>query len=744
MITLGGRPCIDPKTLAEECAALGIPLGAWHGKVNSYRCPVGRGPGRGYVLLTRADYNAIDWGAYQSLAFDDGDGNSAAIQKLTGLNPNIVTPGHASDTAAAVLVEVADRRHHLDKTVVDKGYNVRKPDGTGYQTQTLNSGAAWTWQQIVTDLVTACGLTTLTLPFTPDATPENFDFYGASAWESLHVVLDRIVCTTRYDPVADTFAIIRMGVADAAADAVETALARHLVWDAGNLYPARSWRPEKARVLFRRRPVPTDGTSPFWAEDVTLAAAAGVLAGTYVTIHDDLSALGATGTPTNSAAITTRAAERAGDWLRHGQTFASPRLKTWVGVRNVRAVIGSKSFEWSIEDRGNGMFTSLAAKPAIRDRDFNPFIDFYESAGDGSFWAEITGGPSTGAYSWKQIVLSAGVYVDASPSVTGSLNAYPTYVGGLAPFAQAGTQVRMWPSPTQSGKYEFEPMETPFWAEITGGPSSGAYSWKMRTLTAGVWGDVAGFTGTYNAYPVQLDGSTPAVETGTTVWMWRGTSGQFAFQIFQPATYDEPGLVTTTTQVFRGDKTFRCDSLAVRGDLSDDVAFTVGSLGALVVGQVGTDMTVDLLGGNSDSGNGIVSVGGGVSASTYTVRYDLTHGASFYISTNGLGNLYVAIGGTFGSAFDAFQFDPTTGIFQVGGTSLRVSTDVRVGASGSYWVGTDQGITANKSFVDINDNTHDVTIDGGIITDWTITMPPPPASPVAEILADGGVDGGTF
>ncbi len=364
---------------------------------------------------------------------------------------------------------------------------------------------------------------------------------------------------------------------------------------------------------------------------------------------------------------------------------------------------------------------------------------------DESFWAEITSGPSTGAYSWKQIVLGSGVYADASPAVTGSSNAYPTYVSSLAPYVQPGTQVRMWPSPTQSGKYEFEPRESGFFAEITAGPSSGAYSWKMRTVTAGAWADVAGFTGTSNAYPAQLDGSTPAVEIGTTVWMWRSTSAAFAFQTHQPASYTVPGLVTTGAQTFKGDKTFRCDTLAVIGDGSNDVAFYVGSLGALTVGQVGTDMTVDLLGGNSDAGAGIVSVGGGVSASAYTVRYDLTHAASFHVSLNGSGNEYVGIGGIFGgSAFDAFQYDPTTQIFLVGGNSasLRVSDDVRVDTSGTYWVGSDQGISFTYSVVDNSGGTQSMTWTGGILTDETYTAGTP--TELGEILADGGIDGGTW
>lgn len=374
--------------------------------------------------------------------------------------------------------------------------------------------------------------------------------------------------------------------------------------------------------------------------------------------------------------------------------------------------------------------------------EFDPGAD----ASDTSFWAEITSGPSTNAYSWKQIVLSAGVYVDASPPVTGSANAYPTYVATLAPFVQAGTQVRMWPSPTQSGKYEFEPLESGFFAQITNGPSSGAYSWKQRVNIAGVWSDLAGFTGTYNAYPVELDGSTPAVELGTTVWMWRSTSGKFVFQVFQPASYDVPGLVTTAAQTFRGDKTFRLDSMAVIGDGSNDVAFYVGSLGAITVGQVGSGMTVDLLGGNSDSNAGMVSVGGGVSASAYTVRYDLTHAASFYVTLNGSGNVCVGVGGNFGSAFDAFQYDPTTQIFSVGGTSgsLRVSDDVRVDTGGSYYVGTAQGQTVGISITDQTGGVQSMTFTGGILTAQSYSPPPSPPSAVGEILTDGGIDGGTW
>jgi len=329
--TYGGRPCVDPGRFYRECVEHRLPTD-WWGKANHFRLPLGRGPGTGHILLRQSDLDAVGTSADQTLVFSGADrAHRVSLTRITLTNARCLSPGGPGQAEAVFLCRVADRRWHLAKIPVDDAYNVAAADGASYLTQTKNGGSAWTWQQVVDDLVTTLGLTTaqFVLPFTPDGTPENLTYWGMFAWDALCDVLDRVACAAKYDPTADTFEVVRLGSADAAADAAMNRLASAKLWDGYNLSPERAWRPEKVQVQFPRRPRPTDGSSPYYAADVTLAAAAGVVAGTYVQLKDDLTALGATGAPTNAAALATRAAERAADWLRKRESYERPLVRVY-------------------------------------------------------------------------------------------------------------------------------------------------------------------------------------------------------------------------------------------------------------------------------------------------------------------------------------------------------------------------------------------------------------------------------
>ncbi|HYH63986.1 MAG TPA: hypothetical protein VD866_04740, partial [Urbifossiella sp.] len=216
------------------------------------------------------------------------------------------------------------------------------------------------------------------LPFTPDGSPENLRYHAADAWEALNDVLDRLACAVKLDHVADTFSIVRLGDAAAAgATALTTALAKHdrdglRSWDAYHAEPNRGRLPETVRVLFPRRPVPTDGGSPYFAEDVTLAATAGVAAGTYVQLFDDLTAVGE-GTPTNAAALTTRAEERAADWRRKRLGFER-RLSLVYRDFRPDLVPGETVDQTALDDRGGPMTTVLEARPDGKLEAWRPFV----------------------------------------------------------------------------------------------------------------------------------------------------------------------------------------------------------------------------------------------------------------------------------------------------------------------------------------------------------------------------------
>jgi hypothetical protein len=112
----------------------------------------------------------------------------------------------------------------------------------------------------------------------------------------------------------------------------------------------------------------------------------------------------------------------------------------------------------------------------------------YGADGPGA-WVEITG-ESSGAYSWKQKDLDATT--DASPSVTGSANAYDVNSTEGIP---SGTIVWLIHDGTN---YRFEFSRLSFWAKITG-ETSGAYSW---TELQGDATTTTSRTGTTNASEV--------------------------------------------------------------------------------------------------------------------------------------------------------------------------------------------------------------------------------------------------
>lgn len=426
-----GAACVDPRLFYRSCVDGGIPAERWLGKANAFALEPGRGPGRGRVLLRKSDLDSLDPAADHALTFS-GTGRYDPITLLycTILSAECVTPGSASDPDAVYLVEVVDRRHHLGRVPLPdgyKGYNVSAADGATFLTATKNGATTWTWQGVVDDLVTTLGESTaaFALPFTPDNQPENLSFDGVGAWEALNRVLDRIACTAAYDPTTDTFAVVRLGVSqDAALDAV----AAGKTWDGYPSEYARGWRPEKVRVRFLRRPQPTDGSSPYYTADVTLATGAGVKSGTYVVLDDDLTALGAAGTPTNSSFLNTRAQERADDWLRKRLYYERPVLTVWEDfLPDAAGLLAYAVNRIVFDDRGGPFQTAAAARPDGALEKFRPLGDWPP------WWPFTTGTGGLSGGSTNQVAYwTSGTTLGFSPLTYDSTRtSYPLYSSDL-------------------------------------------------------------------------------------------------------------------------------------------------------------------------------------------------------------------------------------------------------------------------------------------------------------------------
>jgi len=438
----GTLACTDPRTLADACRAAEpqIPTDPWFGRAGTYRCPLGRRHGSAHFLLRKRDLDALGTAADHALTFEDDAGNRISFARLTLVKAVCVTPGHEDGPLAAFECEAADRRVHLARIPVDKGYNVKTADGGDYQAQTKNAGSAWTWSGVVNDLCTTLGISIPAVPFTPHGTPENLTYYGSFAWAALCDVADRLACAVRYDPVADSFTLVRLGDVAAAADAAVARLKRDglRTWDAYPVEPERGRRPQKVRVRFRRYPLPTDGSSPWYTVDVTLPTAAGVVAGTYVQFDDDSAALGATGTPSNSATLATRARERADDWARKQRGFDDRFL---VEYRDFQpsgvTILGPTVGEVGFDDKGGPMRTVVRAQPDGAVEKFHPLGGLplpWPPGGDGSVSGATDNtlrDTTTTANTWhtpglgSSITLPPGDYlVCANLVVSGELSAF--------------------------------------------------------------------------------------------------------------------------------------------------------------------------------------------------------------------------------------------------------------------------------------------------------------------------------
>lgn len=373
-VTFGGKPCLAPEELALSCGRLEYPTAPWLGRANSFVCPLGQTPGRGWLLLLRRHLDDLGLTTSRDLVFDDDLGSRVTVKSLLPLRAFAATPGARGDKDTACWLEITDKRHLAVATVIDKAYNVRSSPGGGYYSATLNGGSAWTWSQMTSDIWSAVGTTRLGdfpgLPFTPDGTPEGFTFYGSSAYTALGVVLERLGCALSLDPVADTFGIVRVGATDDTATAALTKRDGVRVWDDYSLSSNRGEVPEKVRVHFARQRATADttGGSPWYTLDRTDPTAggalAGVEAGTYAVLYDDLPAIvNSAGTVTNTTALGTRADERAADFYRLARLGRLHRVysqgRTDAGLRPGKVISAT-----SWEDRGrDGLLTEVSRFP---------------------------------------------------------------------------------------------------------------------------------------------------------------------------------------------------------------------------------------------------------------------------------------------------------------------------------------------------------------------------------------------
>lgn len=367
---------LDPLRLRDVCIDLGAPYEHWFGKANLFRVPLGKEPGRGAVLLTKADLDAIDQTTFHDLVFDDGK-ESVTLKNIYITGAKCVLPGGPGNPQDAYLVDLADRRIRYAGSFANEqaAYNLRSYDGTVLLDYLGNSGSSQTWQEVFDSLWSmvqgVLPSSAPTLPFTPHGTPENFDYRNTDAWDSVNNFLDRLACAVKHDPIADETTIVRLGVDDSTASGLLTSL-KPKTWDEKPIRSVPATRPQSAIVLFRRFPEPFNRTDRFYRVGVDYDPAPGGLA-TSVFIYDDMGAVGPADTPTNASDLADRAAERAADWLRKYDGYDLPTVKVYSGVRrDVKDILGSSTGLIGFGDRGDGLKSEIATPPDRRIENWRP------------------------------------------------------------------------------------------------------------------------------------------------------------------------------------------------------------------------------------------------------------------------------------------------------------------------------------------------------------------------------------
>jgi len=381
---LGGKRLTHPREVYEYAITNRTPTDFWQ-RANSYTCGRGEKPGQAWVLMTRKLLDELGRNEFHTLRFVDGK-TIIDIENLSIVKSSTMSQSVAGDARAPRLVYLEDKRRQLQYSSINAQYNVRIPapsttSGTGlYYTASLNSGSVWTWQTLATNLwaslpSTVAG-TAPALPYTPDGTPEGWRFIGVSAWRGLHVVLEKIGCTTVYDPILDVFTYVQLGVAQtgllAALDRIED---RKLYdYDPQENYQLANM-PEKIRVFFARREtyhgiemdtplVDNWEMSPAVSKDYATAIA-GAQAGTIVSVWDDLPALfDYTNLNTNSAALQTRANEIGLNIVRRIDVSEERLRRTYSGL--VKTIIpGAEISEliWRDYGDGGGLVTEIVRRP---------------------------------------------------------------------------------------------------------------------------------------------------------------------------------------------------------------------------------------------------------------------------------------------------------------------------------------------------------------------------------------------
>jgi hypothetical protein len=269
---IGPFPLYDPREARESRQRFRRDVIPALERANSFYCPTGRWPSRGWILLARSDYNQLNQYS-DSLVLEIGDSTDPNnVSKLTNLSivqARCVTRGLTSDPNALYLVELTDDRGILYnkwfQVVTTSMYNIRAPAyPQTFHPGSMNGGTTWTWNTMFQDLWNQMNVLDggnilgaypgLPAGVTISGTPEGFWFSGVPAWYALNDILEYVGLTIACDLTqANPFTIVQPGAVDNTFTALQTKYLTNLENDLEWIDTGAGRVPSSVTVLFRRR-----------------------------------------------------------------------------------------------------------------------------------------------------------------------------------------------------------------------------------------------------------------------------------------------------------------------------------------------------------------------------------------------------------------------------------------------------------------------------------------------------------
>lgn len=231
--TFGGYPLVDPRFVRAHRERFRRDMLPLIERANSLYIPVGLFPVKGWILIERSVLNKLS--KYLNtfeLQLDSFVTPAMTFSGLSIVQSQCVTTGVSADPNAIYLVELTDNRGILCNKWFEyptiSYYNVLSPAyPDNYYDSSLNSGTAWTWDGMVSNLWAQIngflGATYPGLPISPANQPINWIFPGTGCYRALCQVLEHIGCTVTCDLTsAKPYGIVQEGGSDTAFSSLTT------------------------------------------------------------------------------------------------------------------------------------------------------------------------------------------------------------------------------------------------------------------------------------------------------------------------------------------------------------------------------------------------------------------------------------------------------------------------------------------------------------------------------------------